>query len=236
MITDINQLPADSESAFVCADCMDLMARYPDGYFDIAIVDPPYGGVTQGGYMNNKMGGGAASPRNDYHLSLWKCAAPGAEYFSELKRVSKNQIIWGGNYFASQLKDSQGWIVWDKEKPDGFSFADVELAYTSFNVASRIFHFAWNGMIQGDMKHKEYKIHPTQKPVQLYKWLIDRYTKPTDIILDTHVGSASSLIAAQALNRRFVGCELDSYYYQEALKRFQTESAQLTMFNLFGEI
>ena len=126
-------------------------------------------------------------------------------------------------------------IVWDKGRRN-MDQADCEIAWTSLPGQSRIYEFKWNGMLQGDMKNKEHRIHPTQKPVALYRWLIERFTKPTDIILDTHVGSASSLIAAQALNRRFVGCELDSYYYREALKRFQTESAQLTMFNLFKEI
>ena len=248
MITDINQLPADSESAFVCADCMDVMRRFPDGYFDIAITDPPYGinmghtcGVGGGGY-NRYFGGYKGVRRSGQQPSKAKfyhpfddSAAPDGEYFAELMRVSKAQIIWGGNFFLDYLGKASCMIVWDKGRR-GMDQADCEIAWTSLPSQSRIYEFKWNGMLQGDMKNKEHRIHPTQKPVALYRWLIDRFTKPTDIILDTHVGSASSLIAAQALNRRFVGCELDSYYYQEALKRFQTESAQLTMFNLFGEI
>ncbi len=251
MITDINQLPAESESAFVCADCMDVMRRFPDGYFNLAIVDPPYGinmghtcGIGRGGYERPF---GGYSP----NISIWgkhksiskskfyhpfdDSAAPDGEYFAELMRVSKAQIIWGGNFFLDYLGKASCMIVWDKGRR-GMDQADCEIAWTSLPGQSRIYEFKWNGMLQGDMKNKEHRIHPTQKPVALYRWLIDRFTKPTDIILDTHVGSASSLIAAQALNRRFVGCELDRYYYQQAMKRFQQESAQLTMFNLFREI
>ncbi len=206
------------------------MRRFPDKFFDLAIVDPPYGGVTQGGYMTNKMGGGVARNRNDYHLSLWQCERPNKAYFEELQRVSKNQIIWGGNYYASLLPDSQCWIVWDKEKPENISFADCELAWTSFDLASRIFKFAWNGMLQGDMKHKEYKIHPTQKPVKLYEWLIGKYAKDGDLILDTHVGSASSLIACHNTHHKFVGFELDKEYYRLAKKRLDQETAQMNIF------
>lgn len=219
---------------FYNMDCMEGMRQFPDKYFDLAIVDPPYGGVTQGGYMHNKMGGGVAKNRNDYHLSLWQCEKPSKAYFDELTRVSKEQIIWGGNYYASMLKDSQCWIVWDKEKPEGVSFADCELAYTSFDLASRIYHFAWNGMIQGDMKNKEYKIHPTQKPVALYEWLINKFAKPNDIILDTHVGSASSLIACRRTNHKYVGFELDKVYYEKAKERLDAETAQINIFDLLG--
>lgn len=212
-------------------DCMVGMKEFPDKYFDLAIVDPPYGGVTQGGYMTNQMGGGVAKNRNDYHLSLWQCDKPSKEYFDELMRVSKNQIIWGGNYFASMLTDSQCWIVWDKQKPPGMSFADVELAWTSFNLASRMFSFAWNGMIQGDMKNKEYKIHPTQKPVKLYEWLLEKFAKTGDLILDTHVGSASSLIACHNRGFKYVGFEIDSEYYRMSKKRLEDETAQMNLFD-----
>lgn len=213
-------------------DCMQGMKRYPDNFFDLAIVDPPYGGVTQGGYMTNQMGGGVARNRNDYHLSLWQCDRPSKDYFEELQRVSKNQIIWGGNYYASMLTDSQCWVVWDKEKPEGISFADVELAYTSFNLASRIFRFAWNGMIQGNMKNKEHKIHPTQKPVALYKWLLTNYAKEGDKILDTHVGSASSLIACEEMGFDYVGFEIDTEYYRESKERLDRHNAQVTIWEV----
>jgi site-specific DNA-methyltransferase (adenine-specific) len=212
-------------------DCMDFMKGIPDKYYELAIVDPPYGGVTQGGYMTNQMGGGVAKNRNDYHLSLWGCDKPSIEYFNELVRVSKNQIIWGGNYFTTLLNnDSQCWIVWDKQKPKGVSFADVELAYTSFNLASRIFRFAWNGMIQGNMKNKEYKIHPTQKPVALYRWLLENYAKPGDKIFDSHVGSGSSRIACHEMGFDFEGCEIDKDYWEAQEKRYRIFLAQPDLF------
>ena len=127
------------------------------------------------------------------------------------------------------LEDSQGWIVWDKEHPEGVGYADCELAYTSFNVATRIFRFMWNGMLQGDMKNKELKIHPTQKPVALYKWLLNKYAKPSDIILDTHVGSASSLIACYETNHKYVGFEIDKDYYRQAKERLDRAEAQMIL-------
>lgn len=216
---------------FINGDCMAGMREYPDKFFDLAICDPPYGGVTQGGYMVNKISGGVARNRNDYHLALWSFDKPAPEYFKELMRVSKNQIIWGGNYFASMLPDSQCWLVWDKEKPDGVHYADVELAWTSYDRAARIFHFTWNGMLQGDMKNKEHKIHPTQKPVALYKWILERFSEQGDKILDTHVGSASSLIACREMNRQYVGFEIDETYYKMAKERLDAERAQMNIYD-----
>lgn len=213
---------------FYNMDCMQGMKEFPDDFFDIAITDPPYGGVTKGGYMKNQSSGGVAKNRNDYHLGLWQCDKPTKEYFDELRRVSKNQIIWGGNYFASMLPDGQCWIVWDKNKPEGVGFADCELAWTSFNQAAKMFRFTWNGMLQGDMKHKEKKIHPTQKPVRLYEWLLEKFAKDGDIILDTHVGSASSLIAFKNHGFRYVGFELDEVYYNDAVKRMADETSEIS--------
>lgn len=143
-----------------CMDCMQGMKEFPDKFFDLAIVDPVYGGVTQGGYMANKAAGGVA-PHQDYRLALWGQEKTGPEYFRELFRVSKNQIIWGGNYFAAEIGvDSQGWIVWDKQHQADRTFADCELAWTSFDRAARIFRYMWDGMLQGNMKNKEKKIHP----------------------------------------------------------------------------
>lgn len=181
--------------------------------------------------MSNHMGGGVAKRRNNYHLSLWKLDKPTQDYFAELQRVSKNQVIWGGNYFASMLQDSQCWIVWDKEKPEGVTWADCELAWTSFDQATKMYRFAWNGMIQGDMKNKEQKIHPTQKPVALYEWLIAKFANPGDIILDTHVGSASSLIACHNTNHKYVGFEIDETYYKLAKERIERETAQMNIFD-----
>lgn len=217
---------------FYCMDCMAGMQEFPDKYFDLAIVDPVYGGVTQGGYMTNRAGGGIAD-HPEYNLALWRQEKTGAEYFRELFRVSKNQIIWGGNYFAVEIgQDSQGWIVWDKEHQADRTFADCELAWTSFDRATRIFRFMWDGMLQGNMKNKEKKIHPTQKPVALYNWILSRYAQEGDIILDTHVGSASSLIACHRAGFRYVGFEIDRGYYEAARGRLEAATAQVSMFGL----
>lgn len=144
---------------FYLMDCIEGMKQFPDNYFDLCIADPPYGGVTQGGYMSNPHTCDKLAKAKDYHLSLWSMDKPSDEYFKELFRVSKNQIIWGGNYFTSHLHESQCWIVWDKENGEN-NFADCELAWTSFNLASRIYKFRWAGMLQGNMKSKEHRIHP----------------------------------------------------------------------------
>lgn len=220
---------------FYNMDCIEGMKEFPDDYFDLAICDPPYGGVTQGGYMANPHSCDKKAKTKGYHLSLWSMGKPDKDYFDELKRVSKNQIIWGGNYFTSFLSESQCWVVWDKENGDN-DFADCELAWTSFNLASRLFRFRWAGMLQGNMKNKETRIHPTQKPVALYEWLIGKFANDGDIILDTHVGSASNLIACHKTNHKFVGFEIDEEYYQQAKARLDTEMAQKTIFDYTDQI
>ena len=215
-------------------DCMEGMSSFPDKYFDLAIVDPVYGDVTRGGYMTNNKGqhiGTGKANQKGYHASLWQQPKTNDDYFKELRRVSKNQIIWGGNYFTSSLPESQCWIVWDKEHPEGIGFADFEIAWTSFNSASRIFRFMWNGMLQGDMRNKENRIHPTQKPVKLYQWLLNKYAKPGDIILDSHVGSGSSLIACHNTNHKYVGFEIDTEYYRLAKERIKRETAQMNIYD-----
>lgn len=220
---------------FYNMDCMAGMKEFPDKYFDLAIVDPPYGEkVGKGGYMHNTISGGVAK-RHTYHLALWKQDRPSIDYFKELIRVSKNQIIWGGNYFADLLETSQGWIVWDKCIPEGVHYADCELAWTSFDMATKKVTYQWSGMLQGDMKNKEAKIHPTQKPVRLYEWLLNKYAKPGDIILDTHVGSASSLIACRNTRHKYVGFEIDKEYYRLAKERLENETAQMNIFDFLTE-
>lgn len=215
---------------FFNEDCVLGMKRYPDKYFDLAIVDPVYGDVTQGGYMKNLDSTSKLARPRKYHLSLWGQAKTGKEYFNELFRCSKNQIIWGGNYFTDNLPPSQCWICWDKKRTGGF--ADFELAFTSFNCASRFFRYTWNGMIQEDMSNKESRIHPTQKPVALYKWLLNKFAKSGDLILDTHVGSGSSLIACYQLQFNCVGFEIDDVYYQLANERIKEETKQINIFEM----
>lgn len=146
-------------------------------------------------------------------------------------RVSKNQIIWGANHFINKiLINSSCWIVWDKNNSG--DFADCELAWTSFKTAIRKFKYTWNGMLQENMKNKEYRIHPTQKPIDLYKWLLKNYAKKGDKILDTHVGSASSLIACYEMQLDYMGFELDKEYFDKATKRLEEVKAQTTLFDL----
>lgn len=221
---------------FYNLDCMEGMKEFPDQYFDLAIVDPPYQDVTNGGYMHNTISGGVAK-RHKYHVAVFGQKKPSRQYFDELFRVSKNQIIWGANYFTTLIqKDSQCWIVWDKDKADGVHYADFEMAWTSFDQASKIFRYTWNGMLQGDMKNKEFKIHPTQKPIALYKWLIDRFMPDGGVLLDTHVGSASSLIAARETGHKYVGFEIDPDYYEKAKKRLEAAESQMNIFDYLEQV
>jgi len=207
---------------------MDLMKEYSDKHFDLAIVDPPYG-IGEDGSKNHSRGL-KAKAKNYKAFAGGDIESPNEEYFKELKRISKNQIIWGANHFISKIPfDSSCWIVWDKDNGES-DFADCELAYTSFKTAVRRYKFKWQGMLQENMKDKEVRIHPTQKPVALYKWLLHNYAKEGDLILDTHVGSASSLIACEDMGFEYVGCELDKDYYNQAKERLERFKAQTRMF------
>ena len=200
-------------------DCMIGMARYPDKYFDLAIVDPPYGieRFKNGGSHLNKYG---SSDR------LWNNEKPSQQYFDELFRVSKYQIIWGGNNFA--LPTSEYFVVWQKNNALDFSFAMCEQAWTNVKKPAKLFtHFHASETAK--------RIHPTQKPVALYKWLLKNYAKEGDKILDTHVGSASSLIACYDMGFEAVGFELDEDYYNESQKRLERHMRQTSMFDLVKE-
>ena len=212
-------------------DCIAGMKKYPDKYFDLAIVDPPYGiNISQKFAGEKRKSGNGAAKKSAFANKDWDLEIPSLEYFLELFRVSKNQIIWGANYFAEHLPNSMGWIVWDKNNGTT-KFADCELAFTSFNAAVRKYQFTWNGMLQDDMKNKEARIHPTQKPISLYDFCI-QYAgiKQGDKILDTHLGSGSSRIAAYRNGFHFVGFELDKDYYEAQEKRFKTELMQPRLF------
>ncbi len=209
-------------------DCMDFMKDQPDNNFDLAIVDPPYG-IGESGKTNVSRGKLAfAQDYKPFHGRDLEPASP--EYFKELRRISQNQIIWGANHFMQNIGlGSSCWVVWDK-MTGGSDFADCELAYTSFGTAVRKFTFRWAGMLQGDMKNKEARIHPTQKPVKLYDWLLKNYAEKGQRILDTHLGSGSSAIAAHYFGCDFVGMEIDEDYYKAACKRFDKETRQVSMF------
>jgi site-specific DNA-methyltransferase (adenine-specific) len=205
-------------------DCMEVMARYPDKYFDLAVVDPPYGIGEDGGSNHSRS---KIAKSKIYTPKNWDKEPPNKMYFDELIRVSKNQIIWGANHFISRIPfDSSCWLVWDKENGEN-DFADCELAWTSFKKAVRRYKFRWAGMLQGNMKEKEIRLHPTQKPVALYDWIFKNYASPNDKILDTHLGSGSSRIAAHKAKLDFVGCELDKEYFDAQEKRFKDFSSQL---------
>ena len=204
---------------------MELMARYEDNYFDLAIVDPPYGiNISKTG----NVGGDKLAKVKDYGKKEWDSEIPTAEYFKELQRVSKNQIIFGGNYMIEHLQNTPCFIIWDKNNTG--NFADAELAWTSFNTATKIFKSTWNGMLQHDMKNKETRIHPTQKPIRLYEWLLMKYAKENDKILDTHLGSGIIAIACHNLGYDLTACELDKEYYEAATKRLKQHQAQITLF------
>jgi len=187
-------------------DSLQALKGYADNHFDIAIVDPPYGiGISSNPF------------RQKFEKCEWDNEIPNKQYFEELMRVSKNQIIWGGNYF--DLPPSQGFIIWDKKQPQGFSSAMCEMAWMSFAKPAKIFR-----------KHvvtaEPNKIHPTQKPVDLYKWLLTYYTNENDLILDTHLGSGSIAIACHYMKRNLIGYEIDKEYYDAACKRFKEQTMQ----------
>jgi site-specific DNA-methyltransferase (adenine-specific) len=212
-------------------DNMELMSRYPDNYFDLAIVDPPYGiGFDGHDQIIGKKGNDKGfSSKKLYDIKEWDKVRPNILYFNELKRISKNQIIWGGNYFSDLLYPTNGWIYWDK-KPNGenLTFSDGELAWTSFNKSLKSFSYGWIGF--GMINSGEKKIHPTQKPIALYKWLLNKYSKEGDKILDTHLGSGSIAIACHDYGFELTACELDKEYYDKAIQRIVNHTNQQKLF------
>lgn len=224
-------------------DCMDGMKEFPDKYFDLAIVDPEYGrkehgGKNRSGYVKQKNGSRIFVKDGQYINRGWDNEPAGKEYFNELMRVSKHQIIWGCNYFDYPLVG--GLIIWDKCN-DGSDQSDAEVAYNSMTRRVDIFRYMWRGMFQGksitegtiqqgNKKLNEKRIHPTQKPVNLYRWILQKYNIPSDCkLLDTHVGSASSLIAFHEAGNPFVGFEKDKYMYDLSMERYKVEAAQMTL-------
>ncbi len=202
-------------------DCVAGMRHYPDNYFDLAVVDPPYGNIDAIGLTDNKRKGKQAAKRTNY--KIFENIAPDDEYYCELARVSKNQIVWGGNFLGL----CGGVIVWLK---NGTAFGEAEVAICSTHKSVRVFEYTWNGMIQQNMKDKEIRIHPTQKPVALYDYIFANYAKQGDLILDTHVGSGSSRIAADKAGLNFVGFEIDEEYFNAANKRFDNFKSQMRLF------
>ena len=219
-------------------DNMKLMARYEDNYFDLAIVDPPYGigwdkenhtmsaGVRKDG-TKRKMKTWSNPKAKKYKKGDWDNAIPNKEYFIELERVSRYQIIWGGNYFSKHLKPSGGWVVWEKGVPDGMSLSQAELAWTNKLNSIKVTKHLWAGYKKCEVTDR---FHPTQKPIALYEWLLMNYAKDGDKILDTHLGSGSIAIACHNLGYDLTACELDKDYYNAAIKRIEQHKAQQRLF------
>lgn len=204
-------------------DCMEAMRNIPDKYFQLAITDPPYGiGIDGQKISINK---NPKHNRKEHQRKGWDKSIPQEEYFRELERVSVNQIIWGGNYFVEHLKEGhKGWIVWDKGQR-GLTMSDCELAYTSFDKPTRIV------TINRAELAKDGTIHPTQKPVKLYEWILKNYAQPGDRIIDTHAGSGASCIACHRMRYEWLAFEIDKDYYRKATERIQAEQAQLSIFD-----
>jgi len=200
---------------------MELMARYPDNYFDLAIVDPPYGIGIDG--QKKSINKNPKHNRKEHTQKKWDNSIPNKEYFEELKRVSKNQIIWGANYFTEYLKPTKAWIFWYKGQRD-LTMSDGEMAWTSFDTVTRQFELNRASLIAQNT------FHPTEKPYKLYKWILDKYAKQGDKILDTHLGSGSIAIACHDYNFDLTACELDKEYFDKAMKRISNHVSQTKLF------
>ena len=211
-------------------DCLDGMRLMKEQGIkaDWCITDPPYG-IGEDGLKNHSRGNKAAptlfTPKD------WDKRRIEKPYFDIMRDVSKEQIIFGGNYYTDYLPPSSCWIVWDKENGAN-DFADCELAWSSYKGAVRIFRYMWNGMLQGNMKNKEKRVHPTQKPLPLIEWILNKYTKEGDIVLDPFMGSCTTAVACYKMNRHYIGFELDKEYYEIGMKRLQEVQNQISIFDL----
>ena len=216
----------------ILADCMEIMKQIPDKFIDLAITDPPYG-IGAGTKIFTREGKQTGKSKCisgiGYKKSEWDSAIPDKKYFNDLFRVSKNQIIWGGNYFIEHLKNTSCFIVWDKDNGDNL-YADCELAWSSFPSAVRKFKHKWHGMLQENMSAKEIRIHPTQKPIALYRWLLQNYAKTGDKIIDTHSGSGSLACACHLEKFDFLAIEKDEDYFKSSVERLETLRSQGRLF------
>lgn len=210
-------------SQIIQGDALEELKKLADKSIELIITDPPYGlGIDKALHkVAGTQYGKAAAKKKDYGFSDWDNSIPTAEVFNEMFRVSKNQIIFGGNYFTDFLPPSRCWVTWDKRTHEKYNndFADCEMVWTSFDKPSRIIRFLWSGMMQGDMKNKEKRLHPTQKPQFIMSEIIKRFAKPGDTILDPFAGSGSTLLAAKNLGYEYIGIELESRYIEIAKTR-----------------
>ena len=207
-------------------DCIEYMRTLPDKAFQLAIADPPYGLEADRNQMlrAGTQRGASMAKCKDYGVSDWDKSAPDREFFDELLRVCNNVILWGANHYIESLprQNASCWIVWDKDNGDN-RYADCELAWTSLPCAVRRFRYKWHGMLQENMANKEIRIHPTQKPVALYAWILTKFAKQGDTIFDPMMGSQSSRIAANSLGFDYVGCEIDKEYFDKGCERFEKQ-------------
>ena len=234
-ISDTEYFSNDKTIRFLNMDCNEFMAQCKENEFDLIHNDPPYGIGASNYSRGGTQYGNSAAICKVYEKKDWDDYAPDNFHFEECIRVSKNQVFWGANHYISKLAiDASCWIVWDKMTAEGSGYADCELAWTSFDKAVRQFRIQWSGMLQYDMKNKEERIHPTQKPIELYKRLLDRFTKPTDTILDCFGGSMSNAIACHMKRRKLTIIELDVDYFKSALNRFEIYERQVEDIKEFG--
>lgn len=217
--------PDDYINKVICGDCLEVMKGIPDKSIDLVLTDPPYGidvgKKVYGKGKYDKIWGNSLAKKKDYGIVSWDIKI-NKEWFSEIIRISKNQIVFGGNYFCHWLPISGHWIFWDKLTGEN-DFGDGELAWTSFYKPIKKFTFMWNGMLQGNMANKEKREHPTQKPLPLMQWLLNNYSIETDIILDPFLGSGTTAVACKNLGRRFIGIEISPEYCKIAEDRLRQE-------------
>lgn len=223
---DVSPVTIKTSTIYNC-DCMELMKQYPDNHFDLAIVDPPYG-IHDKLLTSDKKQNKSNKFALMYQQKEWDKQRPSKEYFVELQRVSKNQVICGGNYFADLLPASRGWAMWDKEG-DNLTVVNNELMWTSFDKSIKMFRRC-HGLDKGFLNKDGANIHPTQKPVKLYEWIIVNYAKEGDKILDTHLGSGSHAIACNNLGFELTACELDKDYFEASIERIKREAQQERLF------
>lgn len=218
------------ENKIINDDCLNILKQLPDKCIDLVLTDPPYGI----GYdsacekYNGKLIGTAKAIRNTYRATNWDNATPTKEYFDEMIRVSKNQIIFGGNYFTDKLLVSKCWLVWDKHING--AWADCELAWTNFNKPIKKYDFLWNGMLQQNMSNKEIRIHPTQKPKGLFEMILQDWSNENDLVLDCFSGSGTTAIACSEMKRRFICIEKDAEYWKKSVQRLDDYNKQLRLF------
>lgn len=203
-------------------DCLEIMKTIPDKSIDLVLTDPPYGiNICKSGTV----GGRNLAKVKNYGKCEWDNKIPDKNYFEEMFRISKNQIIFGGNYFIDRLFNTPCFVVWDKDNTG--NFADCELAWTSFKTATRLIKFTWNGFIQGNMREKDFREHPTQKPKSVMKWILENYSETDQTILDPFMGSGTTGVACQELGRNFIGIEINEKYFKIAERRINQATKEL---------